>query len=115
MKQIGRKVYYDKATGNVLLITSEMVGDVKETTTEQDFEIYEALKGRVPDTVGVIQLQYGELADSFARMTSVRVENGELIFTYQDPTQPTGETTPSPSLESRISAVEDAINSLLGL
>lgn len=115
MNQIGRKVYYDKATGNVLLITSEMAGDVVETTTEQDFATYTELKDRVPDTVGVIQLQYGELADSFSRMASVRVENGELIFTYQDPTQPTGETPPSPSLESRISAVEDAINSLLGL
>jgi hypothetical protein len=30
--QIGRKVYYDKQTGIVLVITSEMVGDVVETT-----------------------------------------------------------------------------------
>ncbi|MEK5640539.1 MULTISPECIES: hypothetical protein [Paenibacillus] len=59
MNQIGRKIYFDKETGNVLLDTQEHVGFVVETTEEQDYESYLALKGRNPETVGVIKLEYG--------------------------------------------------------
>ncbi|MFD2171435.1 hypothetical protein [Tumebacillus lipolyticus] len=65
--QIGRKIYYDKAIGNVLVDTGERSGNVVETTIEQDFAAYFALAERVPETVGMLQLQYGEHADNFAR------------------------------------------------
>lgn len=63
--QIGRKIYYDKATGDVLIDTGEMQGDVQATTQEQDFQTFIALQQRVPDTVGCIQLAYGQYADKF--------------------------------------------------
>ncbi|ASS76490.1 hypothetical protein CIG75_17010 [Tumebacillus algifaecis] len=65
--QIGRKIYYDKATGNVLVDTGERSGDVVETTIEQDFSSYVALAERVPATVGVLELPFGEFAENFAR------------------------------------------------
>lgn len=65
--QIGRRIYYDKATGYVLQDTGERSGNVVETTVERDFTGYVALADRVPETVGVLQLQYGEHADHFAR------------------------------------------------
>jgi hypothetical protein len=65
--QIGRKIYYDKATGNVYVTTAEMSGDVVETTQEQDFQTYTALHGIDPATVGMIQLEFGQYADKFAQ------------------------------------------------
>lgn len=67
--QIGRKIYYEKATGNVLLDTGEREGSVIETTTEQDFESYVVLQARVPKTVGVIQLPFGQDRDKFSTHT----------------------------------------------
>jgi hypothetical protein len=82
LTQIGRKVYYDKATGNVYVITAEMSGDVVETTQDQDFQTYTALHGIDPATVGVKQLAYGEHANEFAlyRCSRVDLTSGQLIW-----------------------------------
>lgn len=63
--QIGRKIYYDKTTGNVIQDIGETQGSVTETTIDQDFQSYASLNERVKDTVGVIQLSYGQYADKF--------------------------------------------------
>lgn len=87
MNFIGRKIYYDKVTGNVILDTDEMVGFVTPTTIDEDFETYKALKERVRDTVGVIQLEYGQYAEDFAQCNGylVNPETLELEFSYPDP------------------------------
>ena len=92
MKQIGRRIYYELSTGNVILDTGERSGYVVETTIEQDFETYRALAERVPETVGWIQLEYGQYAQDFAACSGYRVDvSGEtptLVFSYPDPNQP---------------------------
>ncbi|MBE2945899.1 hypothetical protein [Anoxybacillus flavithermus] len=90
MNKIGRKIYYDKATGNVIVDTGEKMGAVIDTTIDQDFESYEELKQRVRETVGVIQLEYGQYAEDFAQCNGCRVnpETLELEFSYPDPNQP---------------------------
>jgi hypothetical protein len=87
MNKIGRKIYYDKSTGNVIVDTGEKMGAVVETTIDQDFETYQVLKERVRDTVGVIQLEYGQYAQDFAECNGYRVnpETLELEFSYPDP------------------------------
>ncbi|MEK4882282.1 MULTISPECIES: hypothetical protein [Paenibacillus] len=84
--EIGRKIYYEKATGNVLVDTGERSGNVVETTREQDFKVYKALAARVEDTVGLIELEYGEYKQDFMECSGYRVniETGELEFSYLD-------------------------------
>jgi hypothetical protein len=65
MMEIGRKIYFDKVTGNALQDCGERQGNVIETTQEQDFASYVSLSERVPSTVGVIQLAFGQYADKF--------------------------------------------------
>lgn len=65
--QIGRKIYYELATGNPIQDTGERQGSVIEMTTEEDFASYVALSQRVPSTVGCIQLAFGEQAANFAQ------------------------------------------------
>ncbi len=75
---IGRRIYYDQTTGNVILDTGERSGSVIETTVDQDFEIYKALKERIRETVGIIELEYGQYAEDFATCNGywiVQVDN----------------------------------------
>ncbi|WP_027093474.1 hypothetical protein [Cohnella thermotolerans] len=92
MAQIGRRIYYDKTTGNVIVDTGERTGDVIETTQEQDFAAYAALAERVPDTVGMLQLEYGQYAQDFMECSGYRVDvTGDkptLVFSYADPSTP---------------------------
>lgn len=92
MKQVGRKIYYDLATGNVIQDTGECAGDVVETTQEQDFATYAALAERVQNTVGVMVLEYGQHAQDFMECNGYSVDiSGEtpsLLFSYPDPNLP---------------------------
>ena len=85
--QIGAKIYYDKVTGEIILHIGKKSGDVKETTREEDFQSYIALSERVPDTVGCIQLEYGQYTQDFAECNGykVNIETGQLEFSYPDP------------------------------
>ena len=94
MNVIGRKIYYDKATGNVIVDTKEHSGFVIKTTKEQDFETYVQLSERNPETVGLLELEYGQYAvdfdDVLAKKGDYRVnpETNELEFWYPDPNDP---------------------------
>lgn len=87
--QIGRKLYYDLGTGNIIIDTFERMGAVVETTQEQDFEAYAALAARVPETVGMLQLAYGDYAQDFAACNGYKIDvtgdTPSLIFSYPDP------------------------------
>jgi len=90
MIAIGRKIYFEKQTGNIILDKGEMKGDVVESTIEQDYEFFKVLSDRIPTTVGVIQLEYGQYAEDFARSNGYRVdvETGAILFSYPDPNEP---------------------------
>lgn len=88
--QVGRKIYYERSTGYVIVDTKERSGDVRETTTEEDFARYKSLAERVPETVGCLQLEYGQFAQDFLECNGYRVipETLELEFSYPDPNEP---------------------------
>lgn len=93
MTQIGRKIYYELATGNAILDTGERKGDVIETTVEQDISIYTVLTERNRDTFDYIELEYGQYAQDFAECNGYRVDvaTKSLQFSYPDPNQPTAD------------------------
>lgn len=95
MNQIGRRIYYDLETGNVLIDTGERQGSVLPTTIEQDVMDYVALSERNRNTFNVIELAYGQYAQDFADCIGYRVnvESNSLEFSYPDPNEP-NETQP---------------------
>ncbi|WP_240479658.1 hypothetical protein [Paenibacillus wynnii] len=110
---IGRKIYYDNKTGNVLIDTGERSGDVIETTVDQDFEVYVSLAERVRETVEVMTLEYGEYAQDFqtGRLKGVDPVTKELLFSYPDPATPGEPTPPEPPLSDKVKTLEsDALN-----
>ncbi|QOY37986.1 hypothetical protein AWH56_010705 [Anaerobacillus isosaccharinicus] len=89
MRQVGRKIYYEKETGNVILDTGERMGSAIPTTVEQDFNTFVEIKNRVPETIDVIELPYGMYADDFRISNGYRVnvETKEIEFSYPDPNE----------------------------
>jgi hypothetical protein len=92
MNFVGRKIYYELTTGNIILSTGEMQGSVIETTLDQDFESYQVLKERIKESIGIIHLQYGELNNEFMTCTGYRVDitksiidKNAIVFSYTNP------------------------------
>lgn len=81
---VGAKVYYDVATGNVLLVTSEMSGNVREMDKLEDVETHEELKNRNAEEVEFINIEYGSKDSLFNNAKSVKVDviNKKLNIEY---------------------------------
>ena len=86
MKQIGTKIYYCLLTGNVIKIIGDMVGYVRETSFNEDIEIYTELKERDKDTIGLLTFNYGEYPKLSQNASGVMVDlkTKELIFSYEE-------------------------------
>ncbi|HEY2493241.1 MAG TPA: hypothetical protein VGI33_10055 [Paenibacillus sp.] len=106
---MGRKLYYDTFTGAVLVDTCDRKGtDDVQSTIEQDFKKYKELNERVPETVGMIQLEYGQYAEEFNQSSGVRVnpETLELEFSYPDPSEPEAPPVFGKPLTEQVKEVE---------
>lgn len=93
--QLGRKIYYELSTGNIILNTGECQGDVIATTADQDFASYAVLNQLVATTVGMMQLPYGQDDDKFGiynysiNLLTGTIVWGDLIVPNVQPLQPT--------------------------
>ena len=129
IKQIGTKIYYCPLTGNVIKIIGDMQGYVKETTFNEDIEIYTELKDRNRGSIGLLTFNYGEYPKLSQNSTGVMVdlETKELIFSYDELPQEPQEPTELEIIQEKISILEaenkilkeeltltqDAVNELL--
>ena len=88
--KIGRKIFYELVTGNIIVDTGERQGSVVATTVEQDIATFTALSERNSDTFDVIELAFGEYAQDFAECNGYRVNPATkaLEFSYPDPENP---------------------------
>ena len=113
--QIGRRIYYDTTTGNVLVDTGEREGFVVPTAPEQDIAAYSALSERNSDSFAYINLAYGQYAQDFAECNGYRVnpETRQLEFSYPDPNEPEPqEPVYMEPLSEQVEAQSDAIAEL---
>ena len=114
--KIGRKIFYDKVTGNNIIDTGEHEGSVVKKTIEQDIATYTALSERNRDSFDVLELEYGQYAQDFAECNGYRVnpETKELEFSYPDPNEPTAPPVYQKPLSEQIAELK-AQNEALGL
>lgn len=118
MTYVGRKIYFDKLTGNIIQDTGEKLGNVRETTQEEDFQVYQTLAERVPETVGVIQLTYGQYAQDFQACNGYRVnpDTMQIEFSYPDPNIPPEEPVYRPPLTIEVEELkQEKLNLQLAL
>lgn len=112
--KIGRRIYFDKQTGNVLVDTGERQGFVKPTTIEQDIQAYKALSERNDDTFDYIELEFGQYAADFAVCNGYRVnpETKQLEFSYPDPSGINPEPTYQEPLSDLVLSTQLAVAEL---
>ena len=108
IKQIGTKIYYCLLTGNVIKVIGDMMGYVKETTFDEDIEIYTELKERDIESIGLLTFNYGEYPKLSQNASGVMVdlETKELIFSYEELPQEPIEPTEIEMLANKISILE---------
>lgn len=85
--QIGRRIYFDKITGEIILNTEEREGVFAVSyTIEQELTIYNNLSERNRDSFDVIELPFGAYKQDFAESigSRVNIETKELEFLYPD-------------------------------
>ena len=106
-KYLGKRIYYLKVDGRVILDTGEAEGWVNPTTTEDDWRIYAELSKYNKSEVDYIELQFGEFKTEFAECTSYRVnvDTKQLEFDYT-PVPPSPEVPVAPSLHERVDNLE---------
>lgn len=106
-KYIGKRIYYLKVDGRVVLDTGEAEGWVNPTTTEDDWRIYTELSKYNKTEVDFIELQFGEFKTEFAECTSYRVniDTKTLEFDYTPIPDPP-EVPTSPTLHERVDDLE---------
>jgi hypothetical protein len=90
INKIGRRLYFEVATGNILVDTGEKIGYVRQTTVEEDIASYKVLSERNRNTFDYIELPYGAYAEDFMECNGYRVnpETKQLEFSYPDPNEP---------------------------
>ena len=108
MKKIGTKIYYCFLTGNVIKIIGDCQGYVRETTFDEDYEIYSELKEREKSSIGLLTFNYGEYPKLSKGSTGVMVnlETKELIFSYEELPIPPQEPTEIEIIQNKISILE---------
>lgn len=106
-KYIGKRIYYLKVDGRVILDTGEAEGWVNPTTSDDDWRIYTELSKYNKSEVDYIELQFGEFKTEFAECTSYRVnvDTKQLEFDYTPVPEPP-EVPVKPSLHERVEDLE---------
>ena len=114
IKQIGTKIYYCLLTGNVIKIIGDMQGYVRETSLDEDIEIYTELKERDKDTIGLLAFKYGEYPKLSQSSTGVIVnlETKELIFSYDELPQEPIEPTEIEIMQNEIKALKEELTQI---
>ena len=114
IKQIGTKIYYCLLTGNIIKIIGDMIGYVKETTFDEDIEIYTELKERDRDSIGLLNFEFGEYPKLSQNATGVMVdlETKELIFSYDELPQEPIEPTEIEIMQNEIKALKEELTQI---
>lgn len=106
-KYLGKRIYYLKVDGRVILDTGEAEGWVNPTTTEDDWRIYSDLQKYNKSEVDFIELQFGEFKTEFAECTSYRVNVETKVLEFDYTTVPEPPDVPhTPTIHERLDALE---------
>lgn len=89
---VGRIIFFDKTTGEVIVDTQEKSGFVSYKTPDYYIERYKELSERIRDTFDYLELEYGQYSQDFIESQGnfrVNPTTLELEFSYPDPNAPT--------------------------
>jgi hypothetical protein len=83
--KIGRKIYYNKSTGEVVWDKGEMSGSVRDTTFDEDMAVMSEIDS---DDIAVMTLEYGEKAEQFRTSGEFTIDHVTKLITFFEPVIP---------------------------
>ena len=88
--QIGRTIFFDMVTGEVIIDTGEWSGAFYKKSVEEQVKTYQTLSDRNRETFDCIELEYGQYIQDFTESIGYRVnpETKTLEFSYPDTNEP---------------------------
>jgi hypothetical protein len=111
MNQVGRKIFFELSSGNIIVDTGERQGNVLKTTVEQDILSYTSLSERNRNTYDVIELSYGAYSQDFIECNGYRVNPAtkKIEFSYPDPNAPEAPQVFSKALSEEIADLKQSV------
>ncbi|MDH6674670.1 uncharacterized protein YceH (UPF0502 family) [Paenibacillus sp. LBL] len=108
MISIGERIFYERATGIVLVTTPSYFGDVAPMTIDEYIQIYPVLRERDRNSFDVLEVEYGQYEEDFmtARSWRVNLETKSLEFSYPDPNDPEAPPVFQQPLTEQVKALE---------
>lgn len=102
--KIGRVIFFDKITGEIILVTSEYDNAVIKKSIEEQILTFQELSERNRETFDAIELPHGAYAQDFreGRLLRIDPESQELIFEYPNPENPDEPIIPDKPLSVEI-------------
>ena len=106
-KYIGKRIYYLKENGEIVVDTGESEGWVFEHDKNFDFSVYTELKKYNKEQIDFIDLKWGEFKTEFSECTSykVNVDTKKLEFDYTPKPEPP-DVPHTPTVHERLDALE---------
>ena len=106
---VGKRLYYLKDTGRVIVDTGEWEGHTYPHNTDLEFEQYAELQKYTKESIDFIELEYRQYATEFAECTGyyVDVAKKEIVFEYGEKPNPP-EIPQTPTLHERMETQEKA-------
>lgn len=110
-KYIGKRIYYLKENGEIVVDTGESEGWVFEHDKNFDFSVYTELKKYNKEQIDFIDLKWGEFKTEFSECTSYRVnvDTKKLEFDYT-PVPPIPDAPRKPTIHERMDTQENTNN-----
>lgn len=115
--EIGRRIYFDLSTGEIIFDKGEMQGAVIRTDIENDIENYTVLSERNRGTYDFVEYPYGHLREDFmmASRYKINISTREPEFVYDDSgsSEPIFESVP---LTHRVESLEgESLSTMMAL
>jgi len=120
----GRRFYYDKLTGQVIIDTGQAWGVTEPPSVEDDITRYLGLQNRARESWDYLDIEYGAYSEDFLSCSSFKIDpdSKEILFSYPDPSEPTEPTVYQKPLSvqvaetnRRLSDVELALADIIGI
>ena len=80
---VGRRLYFDKVTGELIVDTGERSGDVLPHDVNRDFALLPELKGKLLDDVVYTDLEFGDRKEEFTQMHKITLDVTTLSLQIQ--------------------------------
>lgn len=80
---VGRRLYFDRVTGELIVDVGERSGDVLPHDVNRDFALLPELKGKLLDDVVYTDLEFGDRKEEFTQMHKITLDVTTLSLQIQ--------------------------------